>query len=122
MLGSEGKSAFFCGKALLLAKPGAPVLVACSPARIFTRLWSQTTPGFKDWQRKGGEGHFQCAPEMGVGLGFRCWLCYWCIMRKIVPKLMGRYGPIGFDLFEHLFSRTQRCRSWGKDTQHGTVL
>ncbi|CAE7660922.1 kmo [Symbiodinium sp. CCMP2592] len=49
--------------ALLLAKPGAPVLV--------------------DWQRKGGEGHFQ-------------------------------YGPIGFDLFEHLFSRTQRCRSWGK--------
>ncbi|CAE7847375.1 kmo [Symbiodinium microadriaticum] len=49
--------------ALLLAKPGAPVLV--------------------DWQRKGGEGHFQ-------------------------------YGRIGFDLFEHLFSRTQRCRSWGK--------
>mmetsp|Transcript_7503 Transcript_7503/g.17236 ORF Transcript_7503/g.17236 Transcript_7503/m.17236 type:complete len:426 (+) Transcript_7503:358-1635(+) len=49
--------------ALLLAKPGVPVLV--------------------DWQRRGAEGHFQ-------------------------------YGPVGFDLFEHLFARTPRCRSWGK--------
>ncbi|CAE7245669.1 kmo [Symbiodinium pilosum] len=46
--------------ALLLTKPGLPVLV--------------------DWKRKGAEGHFQ-------------------------------YGPQGFDLFEHLFEASDRCRS-----------
>lgn len=46
--------------ALLLSKPGVPVLV--------------------DWQRSGGEGHFQ-------------------------------YGPVGFDLFHHLFASTKRCRN-----------
>ena len=31
-----------------------------------------------------------------------------------------RYGPVGFDLFQHLFTRTTRCRSAATRRPEGT--
>ena len=35
---------------------------------------------------------------------------------------ISRYGPVGFDLFQHLFARTQRCRSAVTGTQRRCCL